>query len=143
MNNPMCDGSGPCSPGEVRVLPIGSIPDHGNMILCSQCFWREIVWRTARNRELSKDCAFKLPQWADCAVYGAGFQRQPSRGSEGNAMITPTDLAAALKCAQETLANARQQLGSARLNITSEIRQWEQSVTYWQSEVERLKGGAK
>jgi hypothetical protein len=69
--NPMCDGSGPCNQvdPEVRVLPVGSIPDHGNMILCSVCFRREINWRRERNQELGKDCQFKLPAWEDCEVY--------------------------------------------------------------------------
>ena len=64
MNNPMCDGSGPCSALEVRLLPLGSIPDHGNIILCRYCFEREIAYRRVRNLNLAKDCAFKLPLWA-------------------------------------------------------------------------------
>lgn len=69
MNNPMCDGSGPCDPGEVRLLPVDSIPDHGNMILCRSCLEREITWRRLRNRELSKGCQFKLPTWDSLEVY--------------------------------------------------------------------------
>ncbi len=70
MNNPMCDGSGPCTDGEVRVLPTGSSPHHGNMILCAWCFMREMQWRRERNRDLGKDCQFKLPAWQSLAVYG-------------------------------------------------------------------------
>ena len=70
-SNAMCDGSGPHDPGRVRLLP-GAIPDHGNMILCRCCFERELAWRRERNRELSKDCAFKLPGWLECAIYGEG-----------------------------------------------------------------------
>lgn len=66
MNNPMCDGSGPCDPGEVRVLPTGG---DSNAILCLQCFRREIAFRRERNRELSKDCAFELPDWYSLKVY--------------------------------------------------------------------------
>jgi hypothetical protein len=69
MNNPMCDGSGPCSSEEVRVLPVGSIPDHGNMILCRFCFTREIIWRKLRNHELAKGCQFKIPAWDSLEVY--------------------------------------------------------------------------
>lgn len=66
----MCDGSGPCDPGRVRVLPIGPSPHHGNLILCRCCFERELAYRLERNRELSTDCAFKLPKWTDCEIYG-------------------------------------------------------------------------
>lgn len=66
MNNPMCGGSGPCLEGEVRVLPTGG---EGNAILCPACFRREIRWREERNRELSKDCQFKLPMWPQLKVY--------------------------------------------------------------------------
>lgn len=64
--NPMCDGSGPCSAGEVRVLPTGG---EGNAILCKSCFHRELAWRKERNRELSKDCQFKLPEWDSLNIY--------------------------------------------------------------------------
>ena len=67
--NPNCDGSGPCSFGEVRVLPLGSEPHHGNLILCRSCFNREIAFRQDRNKELSKDCAFNLPTWDSLEVY--------------------------------------------------------------------------
>lgn len=70
MQNPNCDGSGPCHPGRVRVLPTGSQPHHGNMILCGQCFSREIAWRKERNRELGKDCQFQLPTWGSLKPYG-------------------------------------------------------------------------
>ena len=67
MNNPNCDGSGPCDMGEVRVLPTGG---DSNAILCRFCFEREIAFRGFRNRDLSKDCAFKLPTWETLKVYG-------------------------------------------------------------------------
>ncbi len=70
MTNPLCDGSGPCHPGEVRVLPLGSSPHHGNMILCWLCFVREKQWRKERNEDLSLDCAFDLPAWESLTVYG-------------------------------------------------------------------------
>lgn len=69
MNNPNCDGSGPCiMAGEVRVLPTGG---DSNAILCKLCFNREIAFRKERNRELSKDCQFQLPAWDSLKVYGA------------------------------------------------------------------------
>lgn len=70
MSNPNCDGSGPHCAGEVRLLPLGSIPDHGNLILCAHCFAHEIRWRRERNLDLAPDCRFALPLWADCAIYG-------------------------------------------------------------------------
>lgn len=64
--NDMCDGSGPCTPGIVRVLPYGG---DGNLILCLSCFNREIAWRKERNKQLSKDCQFKLPFWNELRIY--------------------------------------------------------------------------
>lgn len=69
MNNPMCDGSGPCENGQVRVLSLGSNPHQGNLILCRACFRREIQWRQQRNRELGEDCKFALPVWEHCPPY--------------------------------------------------------------------------
>jgi hypothetical protein len=66
----MCDGSGPCAAGQVRLLPLGSIPDHGNLILCASCFANEIRYRRERNLDLAPDCRFKLPLWSECEVYG-------------------------------------------------------------------------
>lgn len=68
MINWNCDGSGPHTPGEVRVLPYGG---DGNLILCYNCYLREMRFRKERNRDLSKDCQFKLPQWDDLKVYEA------------------------------------------------------------------------
>lgn len=70
MENYNCDGSGPHVTKEVRVLPTGSQPHHGNMILCLGCFYAEMQFRKERNRELSKDCQFKLPTWDSLKVYG-------------------------------------------------------------------------
>lgn len=64
-----CDGSGPHWPGNVRVLPLGSTPHHGNLILCRLCFEREIRYRKERNLELAQDCAFKLPAWETLKIY--------------------------------------------------------------------------
>jgi len=70
MQNPNCQGSGPCTPGQVRLLPVGTIPDHGNMILCHHCFNHEIEYRRGRNFELAGVCKFKLPTWESLKVYG-------------------------------------------------------------------------
>ena len=64
--NPNCDGSGPCSFGEVRTLPTGG---DNNAILCRSCFNSEIAFRQERNKQLSPDCAFKLPTWDSLEVY--------------------------------------------------------------------------
>lgn len=58
--NPDCDGFGPCSEiyREVKVLPTGET----NVILCKRCFDREIKFRIERNKDLSRNCQFKLPK---------------------------------------------------------------------------------
>lgn len=67
--NPNCDNDKCNSPnGQVRVLPSGG---DSNLILCRSCFEYEIRYRKERNRELSKDCQFKLPKWEDLKVYNA------------------------------------------------------------------------
>lgn len=68
MQNPNCDGSGPCSITDktVRVLPTGG---DSNAILCRLCFLREINFRRERNKELSKDCQFDIPLWTKLKVY--------------------------------------------------------------------------
>lgn len=69
MQNWNCDGSGPHSGPEVRILRIGATADQGNMILCRNCFNREIAFREDRNRDLGKDCQFELPAWDSLEVY--------------------------------------------------------------------------
>ena len=67
-HNPNCDGD-TCkqSTGEVRVLPSGG---DSNLILCYDCFLHEIKFRYERNKELSFDCRFDIPNWLDLKVYG-------------------------------------------------------------------------
>lgn len=52
--------------GEVRLLPMGG---GGNAILCIDCFNFEINWRKERNKDLGKDCQFKIPTWEQLTVY--------------------------------------------------------------------------
>lgn len=61
-----CDGSGPHAAGEVRSLPTGG---DSNAILCRRCYEREMIWRRARNRELSADVRFSLPSWDSLKTY--------------------------------------------------------------------------
>lgn len=79
MKNDNCDGSGPCYPGKVRVLPIGTNPHHGNLILCRACYLREIAVRKDRNTDLAKDCQFALPTWESLKVYGQDEPTKPTR----------------------------------------------------------------
>lgn len=67
--NPNCCG-GHClfDEGEVRVLPLGKIPDHGNLILCRYCFEHEMNYRRDRNRELSREAQFQIPTWDSLKV---------------------------------------------------------------------------
>lgn len=71
MKNNNCDGAGPCSQGPVRLLPLGKIPDHGNLILCRQCFHREIEFRRQRNKELALENQFSLPTWESLQFYNS------------------------------------------------------------------------
>lgn len=67
-----CDGAGPHASGEVRVLPHGAEPSHGNSILCRACFDKEISWRRDMNRATALvPPAYDLPQWTELVVYGA------------------------------------------------------------------------
>lgn len=70
VHNPNCDGSH-CTAaiGEVRVLPLGSEPNHGNLILCRSCHANEMKYRRGRNRELASDCQYRLPAWESLKVY--------------------------------------------------------------------------
>lgn len=68
--NPNCDGDHCTAPhGEVRVLPLGTSPHHGNLILCQSCFDYEIAYRRDRNRDLSPDCRFDLPDWKTLKIH--------------------------------------------------------------------------
>ena len=64
-----CNGSGPHTPGEVRVMPHSNEPLHGNDILCRACWNREIDYRIDRNDELGNHSQDGLPVWADSKVY--------------------------------------------------------------------------
>ena len=68
MQNPNCDGGGPCaiSSKTVKLLPTGG---DSNAILCFSCFCREIRYRIERNKDLGIDCKFDLPDWMDLKVY--------------------------------------------------------------------------
>lgn len=69
-SNPNCNGEHCVNiTGEVRLLPLGKQPDHGNLILCRTCFNHEIAWRKQRNLELADSAAFSLPKWEDLKVY--------------------------------------------------------------------------
>lgn len=64
MNN-NCDGSGPhASNPEVRVLRTSG---QSNMILCFNCYLREIGWRREANKHVCHP--FDLPEWRSLNVY--------------------------------------------------------------------------
>ena len=67
MYNPNCDGSGPHTGPEVRVLPTGKM---SNGIFCRACFSREIAWRIERNKTLGDFAKFDLPTWESLKVCG-------------------------------------------------------------------------
>lgn len=62
-----CDGSGPHTAGQVRVLPTGG---DSNAILCRACYRREIAYRIERNRTLSAAAKYALPTWGSLKIYG-------------------------------------------------------------------------
>ena len=65
MENPNCDGqgSGACTPGEVRVLPIGA---GGNLILCRLHFRKEAAYQSVRG---PKEEWGPVALWKDAKVY--------------------------------------------------------------------------
>ena len=64
-----CDGSGPHSLGEVRLMPTGG---DGNLILCLRCWMRENSYRIERNRELGDFAKFSIVEWQNAIVYKVG-----------------------------------------------------------------------
>lgn len=71
IQNPNCDGAGPCCLGEVRLLPVSKDPMQGNLILCRNCFQHEIEYRESRNLELAPEARFHLPKWETLSIYGS------------------------------------------------------------------------
>ena len=72
VNNPNCSGAGPHANSEVRILPHGKEPLHGNDILCRACFYREIAYRTDWNKYMCGSDNFNrrdIPDWNDLKVY--------------------------------------------------------------------------
>jgi len=61
-----CDGSGPHTDGDVRVMPTGG---DGNLILCRQCWENELAYRRDRNRSLGAFAQFDIIAWNDAKVY--------------------------------------------------------------------------
>ena len=69
--NSNCDGAHCAhSRGEVRVLPIGNGPYHGNLILCKSCHAHELDFRRERNAEVA--APFDLPAWESLEIYSTG-----------------------------------------------------------------------
>lgn len=68
--NPNCDGDKCIADhSEVKVLPLGTNPHHGNLIICHACYLHEMSWRKERNRELSPEAQYDLPKWEDLEAY--------------------------------------------------------------------------
>ena len=64
MQNPRCDGAGPCDEGEVRVMP--NMTGDGNSILCIRCHGRE-----ARSRQRLYKVKLSEPgmNWWDLKIH--------------------------------------------------------------------------
>jgi hypothetical protein len=68
MKNPRCDGVGPCSEGEVKVLRLFD-GKYAFQVLCRRCFYRDRRYRKQLNTFLSEDCRVELPEWSSLKVY--------------------------------------------------------------------------
>ena len=57
--NHICQGNYSCNPAlqETRILPVYST---GNLIVCYQCYKKEIKYRCERNQQ---GMSFSIPQW--------------------------------------------------------------------------------
>jgi len=66
-----CNGTGPHSAGEVRVMPHSDTPLHGNDLLCRSCWQVALVDRRERNRTLGDFARYSLPAWETAKVYRA------------------------------------------------------------------------
>lgn len=56
----------------IKVLPV-SKEAGGSNILCGHAgYIREMAWRKERNKDLSPECRFDLPNWDDLEVYFDG-----------------------------------------------------------------------
>ena len=64
-----CNGTGPHTPGEVRVMPHSDTPLHGNDILCRSCWQVALADRRERNRTLGDFARYSLPAWETAKVY--------------------------------------------------------------------------
>lgn len=61
-----CDGSGPCSEGSVKLLPLGG---GANLILCKNCWNREMEYRKTRNLSLGTFAQYDIVRWEDGKLY--------------------------------------------------------------------------
>lgn len=70
-DNPNCDG-GFCyhTAGQVRVYPLGSKPEHDNLILCQSCWAHENRYRGERGHEMQRPEDWPQLNWESAKVYG-------------------------------------------------------------------------
>lgn len=62
-----CDGPGPHSTKkEVRLLPTGG---GGHVIVCHQCYVKEMAYRRSHNQRLSTSLQYPLPPWESLMVF--------------------------------------------------------------------------
>ena len=66
IHNNNCDGSN-CKfqTGTVKYIPLSD----GGLILCMSCYQHEMMWRRERNKELSKENRFDIPDWKQLETY--------------------------------------------------------------------------
>ena len=57
---------------EIRRLPMGSEPGHGNILCCKKHYQEEIAFRKGRNKEVWTP--FDLPKWEDLDIYSEAIK---------------------------------------------------------------------
>lgn len=62
------------TPGEIRQLPIGFDPHHGNMLVCRRHFEAEIEYRRERAKFTGAD-KWRFPKWEDLTIESAPASR--------------------------------------------------------------------
>ncbi len=50
----------------MKILPLGG---DGNAILCLKCYFKEMLFRQERNKELGEAEQFDLPAWSELKIH--------------------------------------------------------------------------
>jgi len=62
-----CQGADCLEPdGEIRLIPCGG---GGDLILCHECYMKEMLWRHERNKSLPVENKYPIPRWSNLEVW--------------------------------------------------------------------------